>query len=293
VIEEEQDRIHSDAFSSLKMKEETFVLFRDFIYSRTGIFFSEKKKYLLEGRVAKRLKLLGISSFEDYLHLLKFDEKKEKEFGFLCNTITINETSFFRSEPQITAFYKKLASEILEAKRASGMKTMRIWSAACSSGEEPYTLAILYLEHLKSRFSDVRIEIIGSDINTAMLELAREGEYNKYAVRSIPEYYLTKYFECIDGIYKLKGKVKDLVKFEYHNLTDRQEMRRMMNFDFIYCANVLIYFDHKSKTQVVGDLYNSLNHGGYLFIGSSEMLHGISSAFKLVSIPKATVYKKE
>jgi chemotaxis protein methyltransferase CheR len=291
VFEQAQDRIRVD--SAPKLSEETFVMLRDFIYSKTGIFFPEKKKYLLEGRLVKRLQVLKFGHFEDYLHLLKYGQQKECEFEFLCNVVTINETFFFRNDAQIDAFQKKFAEEVIEVKKAYNSRTLRIWSAACSSGEEPYTLAMLYLEHLKPRYPELHIEIIGTDINTAVLDMARKAEYNQYAIRSTPKLYLNKYFDQSNGVYRLRQEVKELVRFEYINLMDREKMRRMMHFDFIFCANVLIYFDEMAKIQVVGDLFNSLNRGGYLFIGFSEMLHRISTAFKLVSIPKTTAYKKE
>ena len=293
MFEEVPEIVRTDASTIPKLSDETFVVLRNYIYARTGIFFPEKKKYFLEGRLAKRLQFLRIAYFEDYLQLLKHDQQKQSEFEFLCNTITVNETSFFRNEPQINAFHRNLAGEIIEAKKGFGKRTLKIWCAACSSGEEPYTLAMLYLEHLKPRYPDLHIEIIGTDINTAMLELARKAEYNHYAIRSTPELFLNKYFDNSSGLYRLHSEVKDLVRFEYQNLMDRQKIRLMTHFDFIFCTNVLIYFDEKSKIQVVGDLYYSLNRGGYLFIGYSEMLHRISTAFKLVSIPRATVYKKE
>jgi chemotaxis protein methyltransferase CheR len=152
---------------------------------------------------------------------------------------------------------------------------------------------MLYLEHLKPRYPELRIEIIGTDINTAVLDMAHKAEYNQYSIRSTPKLYLNKYFDQSNGVYRLRQEVKELVRFEYINLIDREKMRHMLHFDFIFCANVLIYFDEKAKIQVVGDLFNSLNRGGYLFIGFSEMLHRISTAFKLVSIPKTTAYKKE
>jgi chemotaxis protein methyltransferase CheR len=152
---------------------------------------------------------------------------------------------------------------------------------------------MLYLEHLKPRYPDLHIEIVGSDINTAVLDMAQKAEYNQYSIRSTPKLYLNKYFDQFNGVYRLRQEVKELVRFEYINLIDREKMRQMMHFDFIFCANVLIYFDERAKIQVVGDLFNSLNRGGYLFIGFSEMLHKISAAFKLVSIPKTTAYKKE
>lgn len=293
MIEQVQDRMQAEIESLPKLSDETFVLLRDFIYERTGIYFPQKKKYLLEGRLAKRLQFLDLARFEDYLQLLRHGLERESEFELLCNTITINETSFFRNEPQIQAFQQKLAAEVIEAKKGYGARTLRVWSAACSSGEEPYTLAMLYLEHLKPRYPDLRIEIVGTDINTAVLDAARKAEYNSYTIRSTPQLYIDKYFDVQNSVYRLHTDVKELVRFEYHNLADRHMMRRMNRFDFIFCANVLIYFDLKAKIQIVGDLYDCLNRGGYLFIGYSEMLHRISTAFKLVSIPKATVYKKE
>jgi chemotaxis protein methyltransferase CheR len=152
---------------------------------------------------------------------------------------------------------------------------------------------MLYLEHLKPRYPGLHIEIIATDINTAVVDMARTGEYSHYAIRSLPEIYVNKYFDNSNGLFRLRPEVKELVRFEYNNLIDHQMMRQMTHFDFIFCSNVLIYFDLKAKIQVVGDLFDSLNRGGYLFIGSSEMLHRISSAFKIVSFPKTTVYKKE
>jgi chemotaxis protein methyltransferase CheR len=293
VLEQTPDRIRIELTPYPKLSDETFALLRDFIYSKTGIYFPEKKKYLIEGRLAKRLQLLNITQFEDYLHLLKYGSQKENEFEALCNIVTINETSFFRNEAQMNAFQQKLAGEIIDARKTQGGRSLRIWSAACSSGEEPYTLAMLYLEHLKPRYPDLHIEIIGTDINTAVVDMARAGEYSHYAIRSLPELYVKKYFDDHNGLFRLRAEVKELVRFEYKNLIDHQMMRQMKHFDFIFCSNVLIYFDLKSKIQVVGDLYDSLNRGGYLFIGSSEMLHRISNAFKIVSFPKTTVYKKE
>jgi chemotaxis protein methyltransferase CheR len=293
VFEQTHDRVRTDVAYAPKLSDETFVMLREFIYGKTGIYFPVKKKYLLEGRLGKRLQLLKLDNFEDYLQLLKYGLQRESEFEFLCNTVTINETSFFRNEAQINAFQQKLAMEVIEAKQKLGIHTLRIWSAACSSGEEPYTLAMVYLEHLKPRYPNLQVEIVGTDINTAVLDMAQTAEYNQYAIRNTSEHYVNKYFDHCNGLYRLHTEVKELVQFEYLNLVDRQKMRHMTRFDFIFCANVLIYFDEKSKVQVIGDMYDSLNRSGYLFIGSSEMLHRITAAFKLVSMPKATAYKKE
>ena len=292
MFEQVPDRVRTEISSAPKLSDGTFALLRDFIYSRTGIFFPEKKKYLIEGRLVKRLLFLNLNNFEEYLQLLKYGQQRECEFESLCNIVTINETSFYRNEAQMIAFQQRLAGEVI-AKKTAGARTLRIWSAACSSGEEPYTMAMLYLEHLKPLYRDLHIEIIGTDINTAVVDMARTAEYSHYAIRSLPELYVKKYFDNCNGLYRLRSEVKALVRFEYNNLINHISMRQMTHFDFIFCSNVLIYFDQKAKIQVIGDLYDSLNRGGYLFIGSSEMLHRISNAFKLVSFPKTTVYKKE
>lgn len=293
MLEQNPEINKTDNSITHKLSDSTFLELRKFIYLRTGIFFTEKKKYLIEGRIAKRLQLLKLDTFEDYLNLLKHSQYKNIEFEHLCNVITINETSFFRNEPQINAFEQRLVREVITVRKKQGTNKIKIWCAACSSGEEPYTVALLYLETIKPQYPDINFEIIGSDINTAMLDYAYKGIYSHYAIRSMPHTYVKKYFDNHNGLYHLHQEVKDLVQFEYINLIDHNRMRQMLHFDFIFCANVLIYFDHKAKVQVVGDLYNSLNRGGYLYIGSSEMLHGVSSAFKLVSLPKATAYKKE
>lgn len=276
-----------------KMSDEMFRVFRQYIYDLTGIYFQDNKKYLLEGRLAKRLQSLGIRSFEQYLDVLRYGATRNEELRHFFDTITINETYFFRNEPQFEAFEKVLVPEILAHRGANGRAKLRVWSAASSSGEEAYTIAMIYLEKLRPKYPLLDIEIVGTDISHAVLETARRGVYREYSVRSTPKSFLEKYFTVEDGRYKLKDEVRRLARFEHLNLFDQNRMRQMLGFDIIFCCNVLIYFDTKSKIQVVSHLYNSLNRGGFLFIGYAESLHGISSAFKLVNFPKTVAYKKE
>jgi len=278
--------------TGLNMSDEAFRQIREFIYQQCGIFFPDNKKYLLEGRLGKRLQFLNLSDFEAYLQFLKYGTKRMDEIRFFFEAITINETFFFRNEPQFEAFEQTLVPSVL-ASRGSNTGKLRIWSAASSSGEEAYTLAMLFLERIKPRYPGLDIEIVGTDINQAVVETARKGVYRDYSIRNMPKYFLDKYFVTEDSRYHLRDEVKRLVRFENLNLYDRSRMKVMTNFDIIYCCNVLIYFDAQSKIQVVSNLYDSLRRGGFLFIGYAESLHGISTAFKLINFAKTVAYKKE
>jgi len=279
--------------ASPKMSDEIFRLIRTFIYQNTGIYFQDNKKYLLEGRLGKRLQLIGLETFESYFQHIRFSTQRMTEMKFLYEAVTINETFFFRNEPQFEAFERTLIPQLLAAKKSVGRTKLRIWSAASSSGEEAYTLAMIYLEKLRPKYPMLDVEIVGTDISSGVIETARSGIYREYSVRNMPKMYLQKYFECVDGRFHIDPQAKKLVRFEHFNLYDRGRMRAMGHFDVIFCANVLIYFDVQSKVQVVSDLYDNLNPGGFLFIGYAESLHGISSAFKLISFPKTVAYQKE
>ncbi len=278
-----------------KMDEATFKKFRDFVYEQCGISFTENKKYLLEGRIAKRLEAHNLTSFDEYFRLISSSASARDELPSLFEVVTINETYFFRNPPQFEALEQVILPEILKAKQAlpSGAKKLRIWSAASSSGEEAYTMSMLILERIKPQFPGFQFEIVASDINTAVLEKARTGVYKEYSVRNMPQHYLNKYFTQEGDKYILSPEVRNQVKFMCVNLYDTPTMRSMTSFDVIFCCNVLIYFDTQAKQQVVANLYDALNKGGYLFIGYSESLHGVSKAFKLVHFPKTIAYKKE
>lgn len=275
-----------------KMGDETYRLLREFIYEQCGIFFPDNKKYLLEGRLGKRLQTLNIPDFEGYLQQLKYGSRRTEELRHFYDAITINETFFFRNEPQFEAFENTLVPSLL-ASRGGQSGKIRIWSAASSSGEEAYTLAMLFLERIRPRHTGLELEVVGTDINQTVIEAARKGVYRDYSIRNMQKYYLDKYFTMEDSRYHVREDVKRLVRFEHLNLYDSRRMRAMMNFDVIFCCNVLIYFDSRSKVQVVSNLFDSLRRGGFLFIGYAESLHGISTAFKLVNFPKTVAYKKE
>jgi len=278
------------AKAPIVMTEIIFINLRELIYNICGIFFTDSKKYLLEGRVQNRITALKLNSFQEYIDLIKSINGRE-ELNNLFDAITINETYFFRAENQFEVFEKQLIPEIIKAKKTS--KIVNIWSSACSSGEEPYTLAIIIKERLKHIYKDITFNIYATDISQQIIDQAKTGLYREYSIRNIPKELLTKYFTKVGTNYQISDEIKGMVTFKLLNLYDTVSMRKMINFDLIFCCNVLIYFDMASKQRVVKQLYSSLNPNAFLFIGYSESLHGISKEFKLVHYPKVMVYQKE
>lgn len=279
--------------SNLKLTDQAFEEWRKYIYDLCGIYFQNNKKYLLESRLQKRMNFIGVDSYEKYMDYLKFGANKIEEQKHLFEVITINETFFFRNQPQLDVLVSSVVPEIMSNPFKVNKNKLRIWSAASSSGEEAYSVGIVFRELLKPKYPNLQIEVVGTDINYAVVETAKRGVYRDYSIRNTPPYYLKKYFRMVNGEYHLDPEIKRNISFKILNLYDDRAMRMMTTFDIIYCANVLIYFDVKSKIKVVSHLYNALNRGGYLFIGYSETLQGISKAFKLVSFPKTIGYKKE
>lgn len=281
------------AKSPIVLSDKTFENWRKYIYDICGIYFQDNKKYLLESRLQKRIGFLGLDSFDSYLDFIKYNPNRQNELRYLYEAITINETFFFRNQPQLDALVSSVVPDLNNSSSKFNKNKIRIWSAASSSGEEAYSIAIVLSELIKPKYPHLEFEIIGTDINQAMIESAKKGVYREYSIRNTPPYYLKKYFRTFGSTYEIDPNIKNMVSFKILNLYDDISMKAMINFDVIYCANVLIYFDVKSKMKVVSHLYNSLYKGGYLFIGYSETLHGISKAFKLVSYPKTIGYKKE
>ncbi|MHB1687841.1 MAG: CheR family methyltransferase [Ignavibacteriaceae bacterium] len=284
---------HNKQIAVTKLSDLLFESFRKFIYDNCGIYFQDNKKYLLENRLLKRINFLNMESYDEYLNFLKTHPGSGNEKKYLYEAITINETFFFRNQPQLDALISTVLPELIAAKRKFGKPKIKIWSAASSSGEEAYSIAIIITDLIKPKYPDLEIEIIGTDINHAVIDTAKEGKFKEYSIRNTPVYYLKKYFSSAGNTFEIVPEIKKMVSFKTLNLFDDLTMKAMGGFDIIFCANVLIYFDMKSKVRVVSNLYNSLNKGGYFFIGYAETLHMISKAFALVSFPKTIGYKKE
>lgn len=276
-----------------QMTDETFWLLRDFVYEHSGIYFADNKKPQLENRLSLRLRANNLPDFDKYYYLLKYDPQAARELRALFDSVTTNETSFFRSPPQIQAFQEKVLPEIIERRGAESEKTLRLWSAGCSTGDEPYTMGIVVREVFKEALAGWDIRIFASDISEKALKSARSAQYSEYTLRSVPPEIKRKYFTQNGSQYTVNEEIRTLVDLQYLNFNDAARVRLMKGFDVIFCRNVLIYFDDEAKKRFVAQLYDNLNPGGYLFIGHSESLHNISRAFKLVHFPGALGYKKE
>jgi chemotaxis protein methyltransferase CheR len=277
--------------SKPKLSSEVFTQLRELIYSRCGISFADSKKYLLESRLAKRLELRNLKNFDDYYCYLMYDRSKEEEISVLVNTIVTNETSFFRDQAQLDAFQKGVVPKLVEVKKRAMKRTIRVWSAACSTGEEPYTLAMMLMEALGP--DGWTLEVIGSDISDNVLNSAKKAAYEQYSLRNAPPAFLSKYFSnSSGGVYTVKEDVQRLVKYRKINLMNSFETRLVNDIDVVFCRNVLIYFDDVSKKKAVSHLYDSLVKGGYLFVGFSESLHNVTRLFRPVSIDGALVHQK-
>lgn len=275
----------------MAISDKDFEQLRDFIYNLCGMYFHATKKYFLESRLTRRMEATGTKTCQEYFLLLKSPRGSE-ELKYLMDEITTNETFFFRNVPQLSALENKMLPEIVEAKNKMGFRKLRIWSAASSSGEEAYTMAMILLEKRATLLKDWIIEIVGTDINETVIAQAKEGIYNAYSVRNIPDLYKRKYIREDNGKFILSPEVKKFVTFNKLNLYEDSKMIFMKSFDFIFCANVLIYFDTASKSKVVQHFYNNLQPYGYFFVGQSESLHGVNDKFKTVHFPGGFGYKK-
>lgn len=277
--------------TELEITIEDFTMIRDFVHDKSGMFFAENKMYLVKNRLIKRMAELDIKTYKDYFFHVKYDTSM-KEFNELMNLLTTNETSFFRNEPQLVSFLSEVLPLIVAEKRKNDKKSIRVWSAGCSTGEEPYTLAILLLELLSTQ-SGFNLEVVANDISEQVLHKARKGEYSGLTLRNVKPEIQTKYFTKTGEMFRVNPTVKSLVKFSQMNFNDPRKIAMNTNFDVIFCRNVMIYFSDEVKKQLVRGFYNSLVPGGYFYIGHSETLHGISKAFKLVYFKNALVYQKE
>lgn len=265
---------------------------RDVIYKTAGIFQADNKIQMLENRCQKRMQALGVGTLNEYYECLTSRPMHHAELVSLLNEITIGETCFFRNRPQLDGIRKIVLPRIMEAKSKIALRHLRIWSAGCSTGEEPYTLAMMLLDESPKLLKDWTFEVIASDLNENSVAHAQAGRYGDYSVRNTDPQVLQKYFLPDQDKYAVKPEVKSVVRFKRMNLFDDARMMFMKGMDMILCCNVLIYFDVTSKKRVIQHFYTNLFDYGYLFLGHSESLFGISDEFQLVHLPSSTTYVK-
>lgn len=262
----------------------------DDLYIRTGIRIEKNKLAFLERRVEKRMQELQIDRVVDYYRHLHFNGNSPEWEAFV-NSCTVNETYFFREFPHLQCFAEDLIPPLCEQREAEGRRNLRIWSAGCSTGEEPYTLGIILREMLDDA-ERWKIDLLATDIDTQVLQTARRGIYSPRSVHDVPEEYLSRYFTRRSDSYFIGLDIKRMVSFLQLNLMDREATSSFRDLDFIFCRNVLIYFDEASRKDVVDMFYDALNPGGYIFLGHSESIGRITNAFKLRRVGPHLIYQK-
>ena len=272
----------------LELPDDVFRLLRDAIYKRSGIWFSENSKYLLQKRLSPRARELNFESFQKYYYFLQYDPRADAEFDEIYDVVTTKETYFFREASQLTAFAQEIVPDILSQK---GVRKVRVWSAGCSTGEEAYSIAITLQE--ARLFERAEFDIFASDISQQVLVKARRGQYREAAFRATDPNVRDKYFiRGDDGSWQISDEIRNRVSFGRVNLYDQPRVSLLGAIDVIFCRNVIIYFDDASKRSVIHSFYQRLIDGGYLLLGHSESLISLSTQFKLRHLKNDMVYQK-
>jgi chemotaxis protein methyltransferase CheR len=269
------------------LTDEEFRLFRNLIYEESGMYFKESRKDFLESRLMKRMQATKTATPYWYYRLVT--ESRKAELLAFLDHLTINETSFFRNPPQIELFENVILPGVAARKKEEKRKQLRIWSAGCSTGEEPYSIAMA----LRERIPDLEtwnIAIFASDLSLTALDAAHRGLYGAAKVReTVPPALLGKYFEPEGDAYRVAERVRRMVVFDFHNL---KHENGLSGLDIIFCRNVMIYFDDLEQKRLVNKLYQSLDPGGYLLLGHAETLHGWNLNFQFIYDRKGTAYRK-
>lgn len=265
---------------------------RDLCYQVAGIFHPDHRLRFLEDRCERRMEELGVANLRDYLDCLTVKPSRQIEMTALLNETTVGETYFFRNEPQLDALRKIVLPRIIEAKGRLPLHRLKIWSAGCSTGEEPYTLAILLLEESKGVLDGWSFDIQATDLNERSVAHAKRGVYGDYATRNLSPHVREKYFLEEQGELSVGTLARSRVTVQRLNLLDDGRMTFMKGIDIIFCCNVLIYFDAAAKSRVVQHFYNNLLPHGFLFLGHAESLFGINDDFHLIHLPATTAYSK-
>jgi chemotaxis protein methyltransferase CheR len=237
------------------------------------------------------LHLHRLTNFRDYYYLLRYSPGKDQELTEVIDLLTTNETYFFREDFQLRTFQDEILPELRERKERSDNRHLRIWSAGCSSGEEPYTIAMLLLDQPWLR--QWRIEVIGTDISQRVLHLARQGIYGEAAFRATDPLYRQRFFTAeADGRARIRDEVRSLVTISHLNLFDTGRVALLGRMDVVFCRNVIIYFDLNGKKKVIDIFHQRLFPEGFLLLGHSESLMNITTAFRLRHFKHDMVYQR-
>jgi chemotaxis protein methyltransferase CheR len=290
---------------AIQLSESEMRLLQALVYQECGMYFDARRTHFLQDRLQRRLRECRMDSFYSYYRLL-ISASGRDELMCLLQNLTVNETSFFRNKAQIDLFHKQILEEIIRQKQHDQQPTIRIWSAGCSTGQEAYTIAMLVADALA--YHQLRtppsgniqwpkplvpppwkVEIPASDINYSVLRAGQEGLYNEHQMASVDYAYRLRYFDKVGERYAVKGTIKDIVHFDFHNL--KTEFLPQKN-DVIFCRNVMMYFDEAEQRRLIEKFYRCLNPGGYLLVGHAESLLGLTEKFTMVYRNSGTAYKR-
>ena len=282
-IDEQQPKVDG------RLSDADFRTFREFYYRKTGNWFDDNKRYFVDKRLLERMRESGAESFRAYFTSLRF-EASGRELQMLTNLMTVNETYFYREDYQLRCLVADILPQVLRHRSRTG--PIRIWSLPCSTGEEPYSLAIYLLEHWPD-IEHVDVEIVGSDIDTVALEKARAGRYGRRSLNGLPDAVRERYFEP-DGPqhHRLVDWLRDAITFTRVNIADVRDTRAYRDFDVIFCRNLLIYFDEASRRKAAEQLFDALRPGGFICLGHSEFMSRISPLFTPRRFTDAIVYQR-
>jgi len=266
-----------------------FSTLADLIQSRTGIVMKDHKKNMVYGRLVRRLRALNIRSFSDYLHFLA-GNRGEDEIGHLVNAITTNLTRFFREEHHFEHLAEVGLPDAIKAVKQEKQDRLRLWSAGCSSGEEAYSMAMVLDQILNVRSaSQIDAKILATDLDSNMLEKGRLGDYDQGIREQVPQTYATYIQPSSLNADKchISNRLRDYIAFKQLNLISKWPMKGP--FDAIFCRNVMIYFDHKTKMELTNKLVDLLKPGGWLYLGHSENLLDVDKRLDLYG---RTIYRR-
>jgi chemotaxis protein methyltransferase CheR len=273
------------------LSEEEFRLLRDFVHEKFGLYFDGNQRSSLESRLAPRLGLLGLLSFEDYYRYLRFAPERAREQQRMVSHLTNNETYFFREQPQLQVFARHVLPTLKERRARAEGRTLRVLSVGCSTGEEALTLAMIVFDSGQFFWGwDVRV--VGLDVDEAALEKAARGAYHQNSLRAVTPAQLDRHFVSQDRGVKVKESVRKLVTFRAGNLLDPASYEGLSPVDVVFCRNVLIYFSDETIRKAVALFHEILEPGGYLFLGHAESLARVTSAFTPIRFQGAIVYQK-
>jgi chemotaxis protein methyltransferase CheR len=279
----------SDQNEHLELSDQTFRQLTGLIYSTSGLRFEDSAKYMIRRRLSPRVRELKLDSFEKYYYYLLYHANRESELEIIFDLLTVNETYFFREERQLHAFSEEIIPLIVEEKKDN--RVLRIWSAGCSTGEEPYTIAMLCCA--SGLLRDWEVDIFASDISQRVIQTARRGTFGQTSFRNMPDGLQERYFEKLaDNRFRINDGIKQMVTFGKVNLFDEHKTGILNEVDLIFCRNVIIYFDVEAKKKVIETFYRKLRKNGFLLLGHAESLLSLSTKFKLTHFKNDMVYQK-